>query len=701
MNIRPRRRRSTTFVGAILGILMAAGVLIPIAAPTQSAAAASASDWDPGFIIADSVFYDSGAMTANEVQTFLNSRVRACASSFTCLKDYRQTTDNRSADRYCDGYTAGVSETAATIIDKVARSCGISQRVLLVILEKEQGLVSATTPTPRAYAAATGQGCPDTAPCDPSTQGFFYQVYYAARQYEIYRLNPNSFGYLAQRWNNILYHPDSKRACGTQRVFIQNQATAALYIYTPYVPNTAALSNMYGTGDSCSSYGNRNFWRLFTDWFGDPRRFAVHPGFAAPYEAAGGANGYMGIPIANAVYIEANGQGWYQRFSGGTIYGSYAGGTQWVANNAILKEYVRQGGPGSGMGWPTADQQCATGLRCFQTFLSASISTTSAYGAHVTWGGIDQYWRSSGAAGGSLGLALNDVVYRQTATGAAWMQNFERGVFVESGTGKYLVPYSPLLDRWLAAGAGESWLGWPRGEYSCTADGCAQSFSGAILTSGKDGVRVVSGGFIGAWEASGGLRGYGPAQTELATIPSGWTQRFSLGIVAQGGAGIFLVPNGAGQNIWSAAGGSTGTYGLPRSARSCDEIGCVQSFYGGAISESSWGNYGTFGGLGAYWLSNGAQTKFGPALNDIRYSAMYGGGWAQHFGRGVVTQTRAGQPIFTAYGPIINMWYRYGAEVTWLGWPTAEQTCAADRCTQPFQNGDAVSEGQSVAFTPR
>src|SRR5690606_3156716 len=23
-----------------------------------------------------------------------------------------------------------------------------------------------------------------------------------------------------------------------------------------------------GTGNSCSSYGNRNFWRIFTDWFG-------------------------------------------------------------------------------------------------------------------------------------------------------------------------------------------------------------------------------------------------------------------------------------------------------------------------------------------------------------------------------------------------------------------------------------------------
>ena len=51
-------------------------------------------------------------------------------------------------------------------------------------------------------------------------------------------------------------------------MYIQNQATAGLYLYTPYRPNAAALANLYGTGDGCSSYGNRNFWRMFTDWFG-------------------------------------------------------------------------------------------------------------------------------------------------------------------------------------------------------------------------------------------------------------------------------------------------------------------------------------------------------------------------------------------------------------------------------------------------
>jgi hypothetical protein len=36
------------------------------------------------------------------------------------------------------------------------------------------------------------------------------------------------------------------------------------------VPNAAALANPYRVGDSCSSYGNRNFWNYYNDWFGSP-----------------------------------------------------------------------------------------------------------------------------------------------------------------------------------------------------------------------------------------------------------------------------------------------------------------------------------------------------------------------------------------------------------------------------------------------
>ncbi|MDQ1137604.1 hypothetical protein QE410_002403 [Microbacterium sp. SORGH_AS 1204] len=262
-------RRAAAFV-AIWACALAVLVALPATvSPAPSASAANAADWNAGNIIDDAVFYDSNAMGASEVQAFMEKQVRTCQSGYTCIKDYRQNTDNRPADRYCDGYTGRANESASTIIDRVARSCGISQKSFLVLLQKEQGLITSTAPSAWNYSAATGQGCPDTAPCDASTSGFFYQVYYAARQFEIYRLSPTSWGYQAGRYNNILYNPNGN--CGTQRVYIENQATAGLYIYTPYVPNQAALNNLYGTGDGCSAYGNRNFWRTFTDWFGSTR----------------------------------------------------------------------------------------------------------------------------------------------------------------------------------------------------------------------------------------------------------------------------------------------------------------------------------------------------------------------------------------------------------------------------------------------
>lgn len=67
------------------------------------------------------------------------------------------------------------------------------------------------------------------------------------------------------------------QSSGGTNVSIENLATAGLYNYTPYQPNQSALNNLYGSGDSCGAYGNRNFWRLFNDWFG-PTSVACRPG---------------------------------------------------------------------------------------------------------------------------------------------------------------------------------------------------------------------------------------------------------------------------------------------------------------------------------------------------------------------------------------------------------------------------------------
>jgi LysM repeat protein len=58
-----------------------------------------------------------------------------------------------------------------------------------------------------------------------------------------------------------------------QACAIKNQATAGLYYYTPYTPNDIALVNLASVGDSCSAYGNRNFWRVYNYWFNPTKDF--------------------------------------------------------------------------------------------------------------------------------------------------------------------------------------------------------------------------------------------------------------------------------------------------------------------------------------------------------------------------------------------------------------------------------------------
>ena len=273
MVIRPRDesalRRRPGPVALVALVALFAGLLsvVPMTAgPVAPAAAASPSGFNPGFIISDAYFYDGDAMTAPEIQSFLDTKVSSCARGYTCLRSYSQGVPAMAANSYC-GAVPGGTASAAQLIAEVGQACSVSQKALLVLLEKEQGLVTSTAPSDARYRAATGMGCPDTAPCDPQVAGFFYQVYYAARQFQIYRANPGSFNFSAGQNASILYSPNGD-VCGRRTVYLQNDATAGLYDYTPYTPNAAALANLYGTGDGCSSYGNRNFWRIYTDWFG-------------------------------------------------------------------------------------------------------------------------------------------------------------------------------------------------------------------------------------------------------------------------------------------------------------------------------------------------------------------------------------------------------------------------------------------------
>lgn len=273
--------------------LLAIFFTLPIALTLLNSLPASAADtskFNPGYIISDDIFYNPDTMGPAHIQQFLSSKVPSCDTNgtriysgsttraqygtsrgypppYTCVKDYVGSTSQKSPDSYCRGYSQ-VTQSASDMIYGVAKSCDINPQVLIVLLQKEQGLITDDWPWSIQYRSATGMGCPDTAACDSQYYGFFNQIYGAARQYKMYRANPNSYSYVAGRNNYIQWSPNA--ACGGSTVYIHNQATAGLYNYTPYRPNQAALAAGYGSGDGCSAYGNRNFWLYFSDWFGSP-----------------------------------------------------------------------------------------------------------------------------------------------------------------------------------------------------------------------------------------------------------------------------------------------------------------------------------------------------------------------------------------------------------------------------------------------
>jgi len=284
---------STRVWAFITSLMLALSGVVGLTVASPPAKALSGSMFDPGLIIGDSVFYDFGTMGAGDIQDFLDQQVPKCrlapaakVGDFTCLRYYRTDIPAMPAsDGRCAAIDATTDVRASKMIEIIARACNINPRVILVTLQKEQGLVtstnpywpdsknpsqpSSTRPLDYRYQIAMGFNCPDSGPC--STFGFFFQVYKAASQFHWYSNPAGSFTYLKVGRNvTVNYQVSSVSGCGSKTFLLKSQATAALYYYTPYTPNQAALDNLYGSGDRCSAYGNRNFWRYYWDWFGSP-----------------------------------------------------------------------------------------------------------------------------------------------------------------------------------------------------------------------------------------------------------------------------------------------------------------------------------------------------------------------------------------------------------------------------------------------
>ncbi|GHT81004.1 hypothetical protein FACS1894125_0890 [Actinomycetota bacterium] len=212
----------------------------------QSIAPQSMAGWNAGYIISDTVM-SNNSMDVNSIQNFLNSAGAGCNSN--CLKN---------------------TYNGAQAIKNAANNYNINPQVLIVLLQKETSLVTMNNPEEWRYRTAVGYGCPDGAPCDAQYYGLDNQLNRAAQLFRT--VLDGGWSNYPVGVNYIQYNPNA--GCGGTNVNILNRATSALYRYTPYQPNQAAIN---GGGDGCSSWGNRNFFSTFSDWFGNPQTGGFFP----------------------------------------------------------------------------------------------------------------------------------------------------------------------------------------------------------------------------------------------------------------------------------------------------------------------------------------------------------------------------------------------------------------------------------------
>lgn len=214
---------------AVIPILIASFVVSPLVV--------QAADFNPAYIISDTEILDSEAMTLAEITEFINRQGGA-------LKDYTVTEK--------DGLPEDAPKAAMTVAEVIhdrAVTNKVSPKFLLVLLQKEQSLLTDTSPKQSQLDWAAGYGCPDGGGCNDRWRGIWKQLNSASLQFYSYMTEPHLYKYKAGETYSFT-NPYGTISQEDMTVTVVNQATASLYNYTPHVYN-----------------GNYNFWKLWNRYF--------------------------------------------------------------------------------------------------------------------------------------------------------------------------------------------------------------------------------------------------------------------------------------------------------------------------------------------------------------------------------------------------------------------------------------------------
>jgi uncharacterized protein with LGFP repeats len=671
----------------IIGLLVAA-LFVAGPQPASQTPSASAAGFDAGNIIDDVVFYDNGTMTESGIQSFLNAKGASCTAGALCLKNYKVTTSDRPADAMCKAYNGATSESAARIIHKVAQACGINPQVLIVMLEKEQSLVTMKSPTQGRYNIAMGYGCPDFSLCDKQYYGLFNQLYKAGSQLIRYTNPPGTSKYFT--WFGpgktvpIQWHPNV--SCGTSKVYVANKATASLYYYTPYQPNAAALRAGWGTGDGCSAYGNRNFYNFFTSWFGSTRGNEVDAKLAAYYQDAGGASGELGSPIGKPSTYSDGGVG--QQFTNYRLYWSTATGFT-RTTGSIGAQHANMRGPEGILGYPNGVYTAYPDGGRSQSFQNGTMYWSPKSGMQYTTGVIRTEHDRLGAAEGTLGYPTGE--YGITAS-VGRTQVFQRGTLYWSPASGSRYVTGALGTAYQSSGGPAGALGFPIGDYGVSAkNGRSQSFqNGSYYWTGKSGSHYMMAGVDKAYNALGGVgSAYGYPTSDSMSYPgNGYGQDLTAGAIYWSPATSARLSSGELGKVYKALGGPKSVLGYPTGDYlATPDGGRTQAFQNGTMywSKVSGAQYMLTGLVTAYAKLGGVTGAYGyPTEDTIVYPS---GGYGQKLRSGWVYWSSA-TGVRVNSGAIGAAYAAMGGPTSDLGYPTSDYAATPDgQRTQKFQKG--------------
>ena len=260
----------------------------------------ASSAFNPANLIDDYIFENTNAMSASQINSFLNGFPNSCLSNNNGFSTPDPTGWSASVTSN-HGYTFGANVSAGQAIYDAAQIYHVNPQVILTTMQKEQSIVTGsagchyTNPSPGMACTYSGGGCvfigmsyACPGGCDYSYNGFSLQLiagtwllrFAEQRAYgnltsytghdtgdeNIYYSGPLAatgwvprdassescpYPSASNNTNSLCVYSDATYTPGDySTITIANGSTAALYYYTPIVS------------------GNTRFVNIFTQWFG-------------------------------------------------------------------------------------------------------------------------------------------------------------------------------------------------------------------------------------------------------------------------------------------------------------------------------------------------------------------------------------------------------------------------------------------------